>query len=144
VAGPAGALRRVRAPLGLLAGLGVSLAAVAIRDPHEPGTWGYCPFLLLTGRPCPFCGGLRAVNDLMHGDLGAAAGSNLLVLVAVPLVVGLTLLWAARRWRGSGAELFPGVGRRTALAAAVVVAAFWVIRLVPFFAWLTPTDLLSR
>ncbi len=74
----------------------------------------------------------------------AGAGSNLLVLVALPLLLALTVLWAVRRWRGRGDELFPGVGRRTAVAAVVVVAAFWLLRLLPAFAWLTPTDLLSR
>jgi hypothetical protein len=139
-----GGLRGTRAPLVLLAGLGASLGAVAVRDPHQAGAWGYCPFLLLTGRPCPFCGGLRAVNDVVHGDLPAAVASNLLVTLSLPLLVALVLVWAARRWRGTGEEPFPGVGARTTLAAVVVVGGFWLIRLLPMFAWLTPTDLLSR
>lgn len=137
-------LRAVRAPLALLGGIGAASAAVAVRDPHAAGAWGYCPFLLLTGRPCPFCGGLRAVNDLMSGDVVGAAGSNVLVLLAVPVVVWLVLLWGLRRWRGAGSEPFPGVGRRTALGAVAVVSLFWLLRLVPAFAWLTPADLLSR
>ena len=40
-----------------------------LRDPHEQGSYGFCPFLALTGHPCPGLRGLRAVNDLTHGDV---------------------------------------------------------------------------
>ena len=43
--------------------------ALRLRDPHDSGSWGYCPWKLLTGLDCPGCGALRAVNDLTHGDL---------------------------------------------------------------------------
>ena len=33
-------------------------------------SWGLCPSAAL-GFSCPGCGGLRAVNDLTHGDVGA-------------------------------------------------------------------------
>ena len=42
------------------------------------------PILAITGRPCPGCGGLRAVNDLTNGDVAGALSSN---LMAVALVV---------------------------------------------------------
>ncbi len=28
-----------------------------------------CPFRLLTGIPCPGCGGIRAANALLHGEI---------------------------------------------------------------------------
>lgn len=31
--------------------------------------WLRCPFLLLTGLPCPTCGVTRALDALLHGDL---------------------------------------------------------------------------
>ncbi len=72
-----------------------------LRDPHRGGSWGYCPWLLLTGTYCPGCGGLRAVNDLTRGDLAAAASSNLLLVGSLPL---LLVAWWCRRmllgWRG--------------------------------------------
>jgi uncharacterized protein DUF2752 len=31
-----------------------------------------CPFYVLTGHPCPFCGGTRAYAAMWRGDVGAA------------------------------------------------------------------------
>ncbi|KQX66652.1 DUF2752 domain-containing protein [Angustibacter sp. Root456] len=137
-------LHRVAAPASLLLVAASGLAAVAVRDPHTPGAWGFCPFLLATGRPCPFCGGLRAVSDVLHGDVVAAAHSNALVLVAVPFAVASLVVWLVRRWRGRGDELVPWATRATALGGVALVAAFWLVRLLPGIAWLTPSDLLSR
>src|SRR4051812_42007610 len=67
--------------------------ALHVRDPHASGSWGYCPWKLLTGMDCPGCGTLRAVNDLTNGDLIGAASSNLLFVAAVPVVVVLWLAW---------------------------------------------------
>lgn len=66
-----------------------------------------CPFRALTGLDCPLCGGTRAVRALGGGQLGTAAGSNVLVVLAIPLVL---LGWA--RWLRR--ELRPGAGRRAA------------------------------
>ena len=44
----------------------VGLGAVTLlhlHDPHSSGAYGFCPFLLVTGLPCPGCGGLRAVIE---------------------------------------------------------------------------------
>jgi len=90
-----------------------------------------CPFLYLTGEPCPFCGGTRAYAAMWRGDLGAAVryyplGPALFLLtlaaaagIAVLLATGRAVRWpltpVARRWAGLG-------------AAAVLVAA-WGLRL---------------
>lgn len=137
-------LHRVAAPAALLVAAVAGVVAVAVRDPHTPGAWGFCPFLRLTGRPCPFCGGLRAVNDVLHGDLLGAAHSNALVLLLVPLAGAAIVGWLVRRWRGRGDEPVPWAGRGAAVAAVLLIAAFWLLRLLPGFAWLTPADLLSR
>lgn len=108
-----------------------SLSAVVVRDPHVPGSWGTCPVLLLTGLPCPSCGGLRAVSDLMAGQPLAALGSNAL---AVALVVGGTLAWGA--WlaaalRRRPLRLVDAVTDRRALGFALVLAAFTAARWLP-------------
>ena len=89
---PSTRAQRVAAPT-LVAGavLGASVL-LHLRDPHESGSYLYCPWLLLTGTYCPGCGGLRAVNDLTRGDLAAAASSNLLFVGAIPLLV---FFWVA-------------------------------------------------
>jgi hypothetical protein len=131
-------LRRTAAPAAAAAALGGWAAALAVRDPHTSGSWGFCPFLVLTGRPCPFCGGLRAVWDLEHGQLAAAVGSNLLVVLALPWVaLGLTI-WFLRRAAGDGSELPPWARGRTVLALLGITLAFGVLRLTPALAVLAP------
>ncbi len=108
-----------------------------MRDPHESGSYGYCPFQLLTGRPCPGCGGLRAVNLLTDGEFTAAASSNLL---AVVLVLGASvawLVWFVRRARGIDAP-FLNLSSRVVVWCAIAAAVFWILRLTPWGAWLAP------
>ena len=65
------------------------------------------------GFSCPGCGGLRAVNDLTNGDVGAALSSNLLVTLMIPVAMVLLALWAVDRWRGrTGTCRGTGCGRR--------------------------------
>jgi hypothetical protein len=128
---------RLSGPL-LVGGLvGVATLGLRLRDPHDSGGWGYCPFKLLTGLDCPGCGSLRAVNDLTHGDLAAAASSNLLFVVAIPVVVALWLLWVRRCWTGSPPRRV-AAGTTTALwaTALVVTVVFTVLRNTPWGSWL--------
>ena len=109
-----------------------------VRDPHVPGSYGFCPWLALTGTTCPLCGGLRAVHDLGDGDLVAAASSNLLVVAALPVVAALILRYVAASRRGSGTPYDDRTVRLMLLAAVAVTVAFWVVRNLPFAAWLAP------
>jgi hypothetical protein len=112
----------------------VLAATVALRlhDPHQSGAWGYCPFKLLTGLDCPGCGGLRAVNDLTHGQISAAAGSNLVFVASIPLLVGLWAWWLWRGWTGSSRRIPRRVLRPLAAAYLVLLLAFTVIRNTPW------------
>src|SRR3954454_6406872 len=94
--------RRQRLTAPALLGAGVLGASVLlhVRDPHRGGSWGYCPWLLLTGTYCPGCGGLRAVNDLTDGGVAAGASSNLLFVLSIPLLVLAWVRTMADRWRG--------------------------------------------
>lgn len=108
-----------------------------LRDPHDSGAYGFCPFLAVTGRPCPGCGGLRAVNDLTHGDLTGAISSNALaVTLAVVLVVAWTL-WVVRRWRGRTDRMIV-LGARTGMAVVGLVVVFGIVRNTPWGSWLAP------
>lgn len=131
-----GRLHRLASPLASAAVALAGTVALHLRDPHVNGAWGHCPTALL-GFACPLCGGLRAVNDLTHLDLGAALSSNLLLVLALPVVVAL---WGRRLvacWRGGAAMTPVVVPRATWVALAVVVTAFTLARNLPG-SWLAP------
>ncbi|MCD9153221.1 DUF2752 domain-containing protein [Aeromicrobium duanguangcaii] len=127
----------MRAPL-LAAAAGVgALALLHVRDPHVDGAYGFCPFLVLTGRPCPGCGGLRAMNLLTRGDLAGAVSSNL-VAVSLLLVAAVAwLVWFQRRARAIPAPYLTWSARTVTLGGLAIVA-FGVVRLTPWGAWLAP------
>jgi hypothetical protein len=115
----------------LLAGC-VGLAVV---DPTHGPT--LCPFKAVTGLDCPGCGGTRAAHQLFTGHLGAAVDFNVLAVLAFPFIlwglfVSLTAMLGGPRWRS--VSLSPAWTR----VSLVVVAAFWVLRNLPFapFNWL--------
>ena len=136
--GQPGVVRRTAAPVAVAAALGAWAGALAIRDPHVSGSWGYCPFLVVTGLPCPFCGGLRAVRELEHADVAAAASSNLLVVIAVPVAFLGLVGWVVRRGRGDGTEPPPGASWPVAVSVLTVALLFGVLRWLPSLAWLNP------
>ena len=130
-------LHRLAPPLAAGALAALATVALHVRDPHASGSWGYCPMALL-GLSCPLCGSLRAVNDLTHLDLSAAASSNLLLVLALPVIVALWGRRLAACWRG-GAALAPvAVPRAVWLALAAVVLVFTLARNLPPGAWLAP------
>lgn len=128
-------VRLLAAPVAVAATVAAASVALHVRDPHEQGSWGGCPFLLLTGRPCPGCGGLRAVNDLTHLDLVAAASSNLYFVASIPLLVVGWLLWVRRAWAG---ERVDGPSTRLVVTMLVLLLVFWVARNTSWGAWLAP------
>jgi len=136
---PASRAERMRGSLltaGLVAGLTVALR---VRDPHSQGSWGLCPYKVLTGWDCPGCGCLRAVNDLTHGDVVAAASSNLVFVLAVPVLVLLWARWARASWTGAEAQASSRTTLRTTvllLLLGVTVAVFTVVRNTPWGHWL--------
>ena len=130
--------RRLSGPVLLAAGLVAASLALHLRDPHREGSWGLCPWLLLTGTYCPGCGGLRAVNDLTHLDVAGALSSN---AVAVVLVGLLAAWWAAWAWSAVTRRTLPWGRWVTPLrvyAGLAVVLAFAVLRNVHGFESLGP------
>lgn len=130
--------RGVRTPVIVAGGLLAASVALHLRDPHREGSWGLCPWLVLTGTYCPGCGGLRAVNDLTHGNVGAAASSNLLLVGAVPVFAWWWLRRTADAWRGVRRVVDERVALRVTVVVLGVALLFWVVRNLPFAGWLTP------
>ena len=117
-------------------GLGC-FALLHFHDPHDAGSYGYCPFLELTGRPCPGCGGLRAVNDLTRGDVGAALSSNAMAVALVAVLAFAWVLWVVRRLRGRDGPMI-ALTTRTGLLVIAAFAIFGIVRNLPFGSWLLP------
>lgn len=132
-------LDRVRGPLVTIGALSATTLALHLRDPHQHGAWGFCPLYATTGIYCPGCGGLRAVNDLTDGHVGAALSSNVLVAVGVPIATVWLAVWLLARWRGTAVPTLP-TGARKALtwAGALLALVFTIARNTPAGAWLAP------
>lgn len=129
-------MRGTWSPLLAASGAAVAALAVRLRDPHVAGSWGWCPFALLSGGlDCPGCGALRAAHHLTDGNLTAAASSNLLLVAALPFVVLGWTLWLRRATTGRslGWRVSPWV---LAPALSVVVAGFTLLRNLPAGSWL--------
>lgn len=132
--------QRVRPPVVLAGVVLAGSVALHVRDPHESGSWGLCPWLLLTGTYCPGCGGLRAVNDLTHGEIRAAFSSNALFVAGIPALVGLWLRSLAQRWRGVVRPWPAALVTLTWVSALGALLVFTVARNLPVEAlrWLAP------
>lgn len=117
-------------------GLGAA-ALLHFYDPHQSGSYGYCPFLALTGKACPGCGGLRAVNDLTRGDFAGAVSSNILAVALVAALAAAWVLWLARRLQGRRDPMI-ALGARTGWVVLGLLVAFAVVRNTPWGSWLAP------
>lgn len=100
-------------PLGIVLAITV---AVAVRDPHQPGSWLVCPTRALFGVDCPGCGSMRGLHDLAHGHIAESIGHNALLIPGI-----LFLVYAVFRRPGS----------RWAIAWGVVFAVFTILRNLP-------------
>lgn len=86
-----------------------------------------CPFRLVTGLPCPFCGMTRSLLALGQGDLGASV--RLHPLGPLLLVLAVLGLW---RFGRAAARKVPVHLPRGALGiGAAVLAIAWLVQLVP-------------
>lgn len=75
-------------------GSGPLLAGLALA-PELDETGNLCVFAMLTGKPCPACGGTRVFLDLAQLDVAAAVQHNLLITAGI----FVALVTAMLRWR---------------------------------------------
>ena len=135
---PATRGRRILAPAATIGALALATLALHLRDPHQQGSWGLCPFNAATGLYCPGCGGLRAVNDLTQGHVGAALSSNVVVTVLIPVATVLLAVWAVDRWRGHTRRVPWQRLRPFVVALVTVLVVFTVARNTGAGPWLAP------
>jgi hypothetical protein len=118
------------------AGLAAGALLFAV-DPNEPGHYPTCPFLATTGLYCPGCGSLRAVHDLLHGDVAGALARNPLAVLAAPYLVLAFVTWLLRT-TDRPAPRSTSLPPWTLWLLLGTVLVFGVLRNVPGWAWLSP------
>jgi Protein of unknown function (DUF2752) len=123
--------RRLAGPASEAVLAGAATGFLYLVNPHAHQVFLPCPFRLITGLYCPFCGGLRMVHDLAHGQLVAALHDDAL---ALPLLAIAVLAWlnvTVGRWRGRPVVRVRRPGWLWP-AVVVVLVAWTVLRNLPF------------
>jgi len=107
----------------------------------EPGRYSFYPRCALhqaTGWLCPGCGSLRALHQLLHGNVVAALHLNVLFVFSLLPFLGLGARSVARKLGGQPDSLV----LRPALlwGALAILLLFGILRNLPFAhsAWLAP------
>src|SRR5229473_426347 len=126
---------------GLTAGVFLGGAAIAALDFFDPATSGLfppCPLRYLTGWYCPGCGSLRAIHQLLHGNLHAAWALNPLTVLLLPFLAYGTASYVLFELSGKHLpRLFlPAVWIRSLCG---VIILFGIARNLPFH----PLELLA-
>jgi hypothetical protein len=80
------AISKNRRLVATLAALAVSVVMLAVFDPARSGVFPPCPVRYLTGWYCPGCGSLRAIHQLLRGNLRAAWALNPLTIILLPFL----------------------------------------------------------
>jgi hypothetical protein len=117
--------------LGFIATATAGIVMLAVFDPATSGVFPPCPVWYLTGWYCPGCGSLRAIHQLLHGNLQAAWAMNPLMILLLPFVgYGLTS-HAVGVIRGRGLpQLFLPAAWIQALGGVIIV--YGIVRNLPF------------
>ena len=84
---------------------------------------------------CPFCGSLRAVDNLVRGHPITALHDNLLLVAALPVLAVAWLDWVARLRTGRPARRVP---RAATIWLVVLLVGYAVVRNLPSMAALRP------
>lgn len=101
-------------------------------DPGNHAVYPPCPFHALTGLYCPGCGSLRALHQLLHGNIAAALRLNPLAVAVLPFFAYAFVACGARAWSKDPPELDHAPAFWIWLLLAVIIA-FWVGRNIPCY-----------
>ena len=131
--------RSLPAPLLFLA-LGIVFGAgvLFLFNPVQNGFYPVCLFRQSTGLLCPGCGSLRAIHQLLHGNVAAAIRCNLLLVFCLPIVAWYGGRYTMAQWRGKQFNFH--VPNAVLWGGLVVLLIFSVLRNLPFAQalWLAP------
>ena len=123
---------------GICAAIGAATLMLDFFDPATSGLFPPCPLRYLTGWYCPGCGSLRALHQLLHGNLGEAWALNPLTVILLPFLAYGIASYAIYEIRGRHLPRFflPAVSIR---ALCAVIILFGIARNIPCH----PFDLLA-
>jgi hypothetical protein len=78
----------------------VALGLLYFFNPVKTAIFLPCPFYYVTGHHCPGCGSLRAIHNLLHGNIMAAVSLNPLMVFSTPIIVVMFFnpAWIYKRW----------------------------------------------
>lgn len=94
---------------------------------------GFCPFALITGKPCVLCGGSRAVLALLRGDMNRAVQMNAsVVLFSGFFIAHLLVFTAIGRFRTLS---YLGHPNESVRRASRFLATHWLGTLLFGLAW---------
>jgi hypothetical protein len=99
-------------------------------DPSLNAFYPRCPTYVLLAIYCPGCGALRAAHELLHGDVIAAMGYNVLAVLALPLALYWTVGAGRAAFRGER-FVFPPMSGRLSYTVAGLVFGFAILRNIP-------------
>ncbi len=136
--------KRIRLLTAIMCGAGAALV-LWLFDPAGSALFPPCPLRALTGWYCPGCGSLRAIHQLLHGNLRLAFALNPLAVMALPFLTYGTISHAFFLLRGRGLpSMFLPAAAIRALAVAIIL--FGILRNVPVYplALLAPGGLVFR
>ena len=129
--------RALALPLGSAGVVAAATAVLYRTGGHDLGLLATCWFHAGTGLHCPFCGSLRGVAALAHGDVLSALHNNaptMLLLGVAALVWGRTVVFAVAGRRVDE----PRVNARTYKILAAFFLLFAIYRNTPYGGWLAP------
>jgi hypothetical protein len=131
-------MKRNRLLAAMLAAFAAGVVTLRVFDPATSSVFPPCPLRYLTGWYCPGCGSLRAMHQLLHGNVGAAWAMNPLTVVLLPFLIYGLASFALFEIRGEGLpQPFLRGSWIRALCAAIIL--FGIARNLP----LHPFDLLA-
>lgn len=122
-------LRRL-ASAGILALVLSAAVFLFVNDPQTSGLYPPCVIHASTGLHCPGCGMARAVYHMLHGDVPAALGFNLLIILAMPLFCWFVISESCILLRGRPVPTLVPPSYWGWLVLALVLA-FGLVRNVP-------------
>ena len=106
-------------------------AIYLVFDPSASVFFPKCPFLSLTGLPCPGCGSQRAIHSLLNWDIASAVKFNFLLVALLPV----TFIYIfSSIFRSKFPKFYITVHHPYVIMTIfVIVVLWWILRIV--FGW---------